>query len=621
GVGQSLLLNVTASDIDFKLGFTDSYSGSSAWSIGQTIGNGLLSLQTSGTLPLTASFNAGLEFGISLTPQSNPLDQFYIVEGPNSKISGSFSVNATGLTASATVGYLATVGVQNGTASVSGSVAMPLGSGAAGTHLTLTQLLADPTQLFTTPQISGAAHVTLPLTVLPGQTGTPQVVLNWTNVGDPSTLTVDTSTINFSNLNPLANFDASTVLSSINSLLTLIQQWGGSSIMKTNIPLINEPISTVLDYVGDAQKIFQQIQQITASTPSDFDAAVQAAPQAAGFLASQVQIATGALNNPGEQSFDYILQFHKTVNEAIPFQFGPGFFSINGNVNVGVTFTTNLEFGYDPSDGFYIIGDANNPAVGLSANITGLFDRIGGMFGPISYGISNGTANAAVGLALDLVPPGDNGIKITGKELAQNISGILKPTITGSASLNLPIGFMLGSGGPGVTTSFSASWDPSRAQPFEFGPSNSTDITDGFGPVNYDLGEIVNSVVGPVLNDIEANNPIPQSVLDVLNTTIPIIDKTPAELLGDYLNNPGLKLLLGIENAISDMPTSGADFVDLTNYFQPGQMPSGGDTGGPQGGVPPTGNPNGTPTSGNFGAFKSFQQTLENDFYLQLPFL
>ena len=299
GAGQSLLLNVTSSDIDFKLAFTDSFSGSSAWSLGQSIGNGLLSLQTSGTLPLTASFSAGLEFGISLTPQSNPLDQFYIVEGPKSQVSGSFSVNATGLTATATVGYLATVGVQNGTASVSGSVALPLGSGAAGTHLTLTQLLADPSQLFATPpKITGMAHVVLPLTGLPGQTGTPQVVLNWGNISDTSTLSVDTSTINFSALNPLANFDASTVLSSINSLLTLIEQWGGSSIMKTDIPLINKPISDVLDYVSDAQKIFQQIQQISASNPSAFDAAVKAAPQAAGFLSSQVQIATGSFDNP-----------------------------------------------------------------------------------------------------------------------------------------------------------------------------------------------------------------------------------------------------------------------------------------------------------------------------------
>ena len=138
--------------------------------------------------------------------------------------------------------------------------------------------------------------------------------------------------------------------------------------------------------------------------------------------------------------------------------------------------------------------------------------------------------------------------------------------------------------------------------------------------MNYDLGEVVNSIIGPVLDDIEADNPIPQSVLDTLNYTIPVIDKTPAQLLGDYLNNPGFKLLLGINSAISDMP-SGGDFVDLTNYFQPGQMPTGGDSGGPMGGVPPSGNPNGTPTDPKYGAFKSFQQTLENDFYLQLPFL
>ena len=124
-----------------------------------------------------------------------------------------------------------------------------------------------------------------------------------------------------------------------------------------------------------------------------------------------------------------------------------------------------------------------------------------------------------------------------------------------------------------------------------------------------------------MLSDIEQDNPIPQSVLDTLNATIPVIDMTPAQLLGDYLNNPGFKLLLGIDSAISDMPASGADFVDLTNYFQPGTMPTGGDSGGPWAACRRLAIPPGTPTSGNFGAFKSFEQTLENDFYLKLPIL
>ena len=68
------------------------------------------------------------------------------------------------------------------------------------------------------------------------------------------------------------------------------------------------------------------------------------------------------------------------------------------------------------------------------------------MFGPISYGISNGVANAAVGLAAaDLVPPGDNGKKISGSELAQNISrefSKLRPS-PAPATLNLPLGFTL----------------------------------------------------------------------------------------------------------------------------------------------------------------------------------
>ena len=390
----------------------------------QSIGpSGFLSFQTSGTAPLSASLDAKLEFGISLSNLSNPTDDFYLIEGPSSQITGSFSAAVNNITATATVGYLATVGISNGTASVNGSLTLPLGSGSAGTHLTLTNLLADPTSLFGTPAFTGTANVHLPLSGLPGQTTNPlpYIGLNWPDITNITNVTPDVSTINFNNLNPLANFDASSVLSSIDSLLSLIQQWGSSSIMKTNIPLINEPISSVLDYVSEAQKIFTQIQQINASTPSAFDAAVEAAPQAAGFLSSQVGLIAGSLDNPAQQTFDYILQFHHTVSDSIPFSFGPGFFSVNTNITVGATFTTNLEFGYDPANGFYIVGDPAHPAISLSASINANLDRVGGMFGPVSYGISNGTATANFALSLDLAPPGSSGVtKISGSQLIAN---------------------------------------------------------------------------------------------------------------------------------------------------------------------------------------------------------
>ncbi len=554
---------------------------------------------------------------------SNPTDDFYLIEGPSSQVTGSFSAAVNNITAMATVGYLATVGISNGTASVNGSLTLPLGSGSAGTHLTLTDLLASPADLFGTPSFTGTASVNLPLSGLPGQSTNPLPYLGLELGGHyrHQRRYPDTN-IDFSKLNPLANFDASSVLSSITSVLNLIEQWGASSIMKTDIPLINKPVSSVLDFVTEREQIFTQIQSITATTPSAFDAAVEAAPQAAGFLSSDVGLVAGALDNPGAQTFDYVLEFHKTISTNIPFDFGPGFFSINGNVGVNVTFDTDLEFGYDAADGFYIVGNSNpaDPAVSLSANVTGNFNQIGGMFGPLNYGISNGTAMAGVNLQINLDPPGDNGSKITGSDMLSDAASIIVPSIGGSASLNLPIGFTIGSDGPGATTTFSASWNPSRAQPFEFGPDNSTDITDGFSAVNFDLGEFVSKIIGPVLQDIQADNPIPQSVLDTLNDVIPVIDMTPAQLLGNYLDNPGFKLLLGIDTAISDIP-SGGDFVDLTNYFPQGQMPSGGDSGGPLGGVPPAGNPNGTPTSPNYGLFASFQQTLENDFYVKLPIL
>lgn len=163
-------LNVSSSDIDFSFDFKPSYSTTASWSLSKSIGpGGFLSFQTSGTAPLSASIDAKLEFGISLSSLSNPTDAFYLIEGPSSQVTGTFSAVLNTITATATVGYLATVGISNGTASVNGSLSLPLGSGSAGTHLTLTDLLANPTDLFGSPSFTGTASVHLPLSGLPGK--------------------------------------------------------------------------------------------------------------------------------------------------------------------------------------------------------------------------------------------------------------------------------------------------------------------------------------------------------------------------------------------------------------------------------------------------------------------
>ena len=129
-------LNVSSTDIDFSFDFKPSYSTSASWSLSKSIGpSGFLSFQTSGTAPLSASLDAKLEFGISLTSLSNPTDAFYLIEGPSSQISGSFSAAVNNITATATVGYLATVGISNGTASINGSLESSAGAVAAREHI------------------------------------------------------------------------------------------------------------------------------------------------------------------------------------------------------------------------------------------------------------------------------------------------------------------------------------------------------------------------------------------------------------------------------------------------------------------------------------------------------
>jgi parallel beta-helix repeat protein len=637
-------LGITGQELDFTLKMNQTYSGNANWSFGGSFAGGLVSLQSSGTVPLKASFNAQLQFGLDLSQLENatsPADvpnAFFIVSGSasnlstGSNLSAQFNVQGTGINATATIAF-AQVGIANGTVTVAGTdgggnivptsnatASLVLGDGTAGDKVNLTSLLSNIGSDISL-NFNGAAQAVLPLTGLPStNVSNPTVTVNWTNLSDPTTLNFTTN-FDVSDLNPLANFNTSNFFAGINSLISLVQKWDTQPLFQTKIPFINEPISSIIDGAAYVTNVLQKIESAagSATTPSALESTILNSPAAAGFSSALAEIDTVAgKDNPANSTFDYVLKFHDNlVNSPFPFQWGDSLFNLSGGITVNASFTTDIEFGFDKTDGFYIVGsnDANNPMVGLSGSVTGTFDRIGGMFGPLQYGVSNGSAALTFALGLNLSESSNNGSKIPATDIVTDIASILHPVLSGSGNLTLPIGLRLGSGtsGPAVTTTFTATWNPNQQNQLGFGSNDSSDPADGFSALNYDLGEFINGIIDPVLSDIQEYNPIPQSVLDTLNTNIPVINKTAGQILGDYLNNPGLKLLFGIAGVIADAPPASAPAgsVDVSPYFPVNSQPTGTDAGSSSGGA----------SNSSGGLFSNFAKTLKSDFYLDVPIL
>src|SRR5207248_1072756 len=125
-------------------------------------------------------------------------------------------------------------------------------------------------------------------------------------------------------------------------------------------------------------------------------------------------------------------------------------------------------------------------------------------------------------LNIDLKSPdatGTTSAKIGASTLAGNLGTVFNPSITGTGLLHMPMGFRIGgAGGPGVTTTFDANWNANDPANIHFGASgNSTDPTDGFGPVSFEMGDFIRGIIGPVVQNIQQYNPLPKDLIDFMN--------------------------------------------------------------------------------------------------------
>ncbi|HZZ44157.1 MAG TPA: right-handed parallel beta-helix repeat-containing protein [Tepidisphaeraceae bacterium] len=631
---NNVTLTNTSDGVAIDISLTQQYNGNANWTASHPVGQG--ELQASGTVPVTATFHANLDLGIVLTSAATPANQFYLVGGTGalaSGISGTILVNTT-YNGPATIGPY-TVQIINGTVKIGATDAqgnilpgqpatfsIPFGNGSAGQRLALPSTLSNPDSLYGPSTFSGAIKAVFPIGGLPNGKNTSQVELDWSNFGKPSTLTATPT-----DLGTLSTaYNSGPMTDGLDALITLVNQWASSSILNTDIPFIDEPLSKVIDFSGITKTAIQQIENAAknAASADAQDTAIQNVALGAGITITKT--ANDNPDNPSGSVFEYTLSINETPSASVPFALGGGLdslFSLKANITVSAAFTANIVFGFDAADGFYVIGgnDPANPQISLKGTINANLPQFtAGGFGVIGFGLENGSATMNMGMGLNLVPTGDNGNKISKLELATDGLSIAQPTLnTATGALSLTLGAHIGSGGPGISTTFTADWDPTRDQAIEFGPTHSTDPTDGFSAINIDIGEFINDLVGPVLSYIKKYNPLPQQLIDALNYKIPLINQTPADILGDYTDNKELGLLVQIADVITkltNLPTNNK--LDLSQFMQGDSSGTSGDTGTPDGQAPTD---SGSVGADIFQEFKDFASTLESEFDIQLPAL
>jgi parallel beta-helix repeat protein len=614
-----VVLSSTSDGIEIGLTLSQQYSGNVNWSLSHPLMSTFI--DASGSVPASATYNATLDLGLVLTPTATPANQFYLLGGTGgSSISGSVLVS-TGLSGPATVGNLS-VTISGGTAAVEATgsggalepgvratIALPLGSGAAGQRLALPQSLGKVDSYYGPMTVNGSVNLVLPLTGLPKPGTSPQVQIAWPQLGTPSSITVTPT--NLGDLSTANSFAVAPITAGLQALNSLVGLLPNSPTLQTNLFLLNTPASGIINYAGDFQTALQKLESAisSASSASALNSDIEGVS-----LASGVTITPTSNDNFSGNDFEYNLAFNinQPINATLPFSFGSGVdstgsalnISLQTNLPITASFTGGVTFGFDPQDGFYI--DGGTGTGGLSVNVqvstSATFpNQTIGMFGSLPFGVSGATASMMANVGLSLNPTGDNGQKISTMDLTQSAPALLQLTITGSGSVDLPFGLHLGSDGPGVISSFTANWDPTRSQPVEYGANDATTLSGGFGDVYFDYTEFVTDMLKPVLQQIENYDPIPPELINALNYQIPIIDQTPAQILqayGDYSGNDDLSTILQIVSILGSAP-SGGNELDLSAYL-PG-APATGDMGAVNGDA-----------GSDFSEFQSFVQGLES---------
>jgi Ca2+-binding RTX toxin-like protein len=580
-----------------------------------TIGD-LAGINISGQLDVLANVYFTISFGVDT-------GGFYLA--PGNGVLGSIAVGGN-LTASAGGGTI------KGNAAIGLSPQIRLKTTNSDGRVRLADLSANPPTSFvnaTDRTLVGGAGVNLEFSYTVGSARTVQFGGDWVwdLKPDATGFTLDTTN---SGLDADGFFDSITqaVIDGIDDLRSKIDG-GINSALNTNLPFFNNelvarlraPVTGELDLEAEfgstraalAEYGFQVI--TTANVSTFLQNQVAGTPSTSDLL--QVRLQKQAATN---------LQFNITdltnfFDAALPAPFNLD--QIFGN---NVVFTTSLTAGLDltlavSSAGEIVIvdrGQSQPDEFQVDATIGIFIDRIGGSIGPFEAGVDDGTGNLSVSLDFDLVAPSNPtaGGRIPLASFA-NIGSVSQASVAATTSLELPIALRIGQGGPGVLTRYSVFGETQSPITFKFGPNKSSDPKQGFGPLSFELGDFVKDLVGPVIHKINQVAPIPERLVDFLTSPLPVVNKSPLDVLRTVLQSQGkqdelealdyIALLFDIaklSKRVDKLSSSGGS-LDLSGFGL---------------GTKPANTGQGSETGGETGFFDDLKDDLA-EYYVTLPFL
>ena len=300
------------------------------------------------------------------------------------------SVVGTVSKASATgdLGAVALV-MANGSGSIQVQGSLTLSN--ATTFDQLAQALQGNTSLssLASPQVSGTAQLALPFALkvpLAGVTlpAGAEVAVNWTNITDPTTLTVTvTPALN------LPNLTIQPVLQGLQNVETFVQS-AGASVLSQQLPGLG---TSLIHVVNPASLLSAAVGNLTKNAPRTID---QLVSQLTALLGEPVTVSF--TNNVLQINLDYA--FSTTQNANLGFSLNnpnnPNLGSItdvNGSAPLDLTVTGSVGLGLvinlsQPSTPQYYIQDSSNISVSALVDTTGI--TFNATVGPLGLSISKG---------------------------------------------------------------------------------------------------------------------------------------------------------------------------------------------------------------------------------------
>ena len=626
--------------LKFQFHFSDSVTQGVNLSIPDlNLPSGIFTLTGSAGLDFTGSLDLTLDFGVDLVAlTSDPasvLSDIYVYT--DTAFTGTATFSGSNVNLLAAIGPLA-VSIDNGSASIGGTFGVTVNDDDSDGKVALSELLSN-----LNPTLSGTVTGNLP------------VAFNGISLGgitiDPGTdlatfNPVDDIHVDFE-LPDLANFslfdDLLLSAQGIDTFLSGLQDLlSGDVFGHTSIPLIGDQLA----------KGGQFIEKLRTDFVAPYRQAIEAAKNAAdNFADPSMNVISGVLfdllgpgtvskpglnllqklsNHSGSAQEDYVelltnldqylhggiaadqasiewdftLGGDYNLGPNISFDLGlPGLgLSMDGTLNVDLHWQLHLGFGFNFTDGFYlVIGDPQDPTapdldVGLTVDLSDGATLTGALAflqlqatndyslhteNDAAYGFQ-GTGLTA-DFAIDLSNSADSSDTHLGFADIGNLDLAAKVKAAAAVELDLSLGLnpgMVGagvaSGMPKVLADFLLDWnlDDDRTTP-ELDFVNLTDIgnamQDGlqlveFDDLRLDVGSFVSDVLGPIVQKVkEVTEPL-QPIIDVITAPIPVISDlagSPVTLLDLAASfghvDPGL--IYGI-----------ADIIDFVNSIpDPGE--------------------------------------------------